>query len=137
MVKFPDDLILAADTIVTLDQKIFGKPHNYAEAIKILKILSGREHEVITAIALFHNKIYFKDIWHVITKVTMRKLDKKEIINYVNKGEPFGKAGAYAIQGQGGAFIKSYSGCYNNVVGLPTSTLKKKLATMGVLKYNA
>ncbi len=131
MVKFQDDLVLGADTIVTLDQNIFGKPRNSDDATKTLNFLSGRKHEVITAVALFHYKNNFKDVWHVITKVTMRKLSKKDIIEYVNTGETFGKAGAYAIQGKGGTLIKSYSGCYNNIVGLPTSILKKKLETIG------
>ena len=131
MIKFPNDLILSADTIVSIDQKIFGKPRHPKEAIAMLSILSGREHEVITAIALFHKKNGLKENLHVVTKVTMKKLTKEKITAYVNKGEPLDKAGAYAIQGEGGAFVKSYNGCYNNIVGLPTSTLKKKLDVIG------
>ncbi len=131
MEKFPDDLILSADTIVAVGQQILGKPLNPEEAIRMLTVLSGREHEVITAIALFHKRNKLKNISHVVTKVKMKSFGQDEILEYVNKGESLDKAGAYAMQGEGSLLVESYTGCYDNIVGLPVSALNKKLALIG------
>ena len=131
MLMFPEDLILAADTLLSFRQNVIGKPIDYRDAIRILTMLSGEEHDVITAIALFHKLNKLKEIGHVATRVSMKKLSKTEIVDYVKTGESLDKAGAYAIQGKGSFLIKSYKGCYNNVVGLPTTLLKKKLEILG------
>ena len=131
MLMFPEDLILAADTLVSFRQNVIGKPIDSKDAIRILTMLSGEEHDVITAIALFHNINKLKEIGHVATRVSMKKLSRTEIVDYVKTGEPLDKAGAYAIQGEGSFLIRSYRGCYNNVVGLPTTFLKKKLEILG------
>lgn len=113
-VKLP---CLGADTVVIIDNKIIGKPKNYQDCFTTLKLLSGREHIVITAVSLV--SIEFKKLIYVESKVTFNYLDDKEILEYWNTGEPCDKAGSYAIQGRGRKFVKSFQGSYTNIVGLP------------------
>lgn len=120
----PDDIVLAADTVVTAGRRILGKPADEAEARAFLRLLSGRRHRVLTAISLRrHDRA-----WHrlVETIVRMRPLSSTEITAYLAGGEWRGKAGGYAIQGQAGAFVDWISGSFSAVVGLPlaeTATL--------------
>lgn len=119
--------VLAADTTVCLDQQIFGKPGNRAEAIDMLKKLSGREHRVLTAVAL----AYDTTVNFVLNEnvVRFRTLEDDEISHYVDTGEPYDKAGAYAIQGRAAAFIPEILGSYTGVMGLPlyeTATLLRR-----------
>jgi len=117
----PYSLIISADTIVVLDRHIMGKPVDDRDAQRMLKKLSGRTHQVITAFGLIsrkHDKSYFET---EITKVKFRPLNPDEITAYVMTGEPMDKAGAYAIQGKGSILIDSIDGCYFNVVGFPVS----------------
>jgi len=119
--KYPDSLVISADTIVVLDNEIMEKPHDKYHAVETLKKLSGRTHEVITGfgISLFSlNKALFE---HQITKVTFRDLTHDEIEAYCNTGEPFDKAGGYGAQGIGSIIIEKVDGCFFNVVGLPLS----------------
>lgn len=125
-----DDVIIGADTIVVLDGKVFGKPNDVQDAKKILRILSGREHQVITGIALVRGKQVLVD--YSITLVKMAEMSDKNIDKYIASGEPMDKAGAYAIQGKGAIFVESITGCYSNVVGLPLSKLAKLLDKVGV-----
>ncbi len=119
---FSNRIILSADTIVVLDDKILGKPKNKKEAVQMLKRLSNKTHTVITAICVLNQKRNKKLIDHEITEVTFRKLTQNEIRDYVSKGTCLDKAGSYGIQEDFGAvFVKSINGCYYNVVGLPLS----------------
>lgn len=119
----PDNAILAADTIVRLDDRIFGKPQNSGEAASMLKALSGKNHEVWTAVCYFPEGALPKRTAVCCTEVSFRSLSEDEISAYIKTGEPLDKAGAYGIQGIGGLWIQSIRGCYFNVVGLPLSQL--------------
>lgn len=123
-----DGIIITADTIVVLDNKIINKPVDKKDAEKILRNLSGKTHIVYTGFAL-HNVKKNKTIFdYETTEVTFRKLDKQEILDYIESGSPMDKAGAYGIQDDFGAvFIEKIHGCYYNVVGLPLHKLYKRL----------
>lgn len=119
--------IIAADTIVVLQNQILGKPRNKNDAKKMLGALSGKTHEVMTGIALVHfcaahSAQRTAILWYldcVISQVTFRQLTNKEITDYVATGEPMDKAGAYAIQGDAAKFVTKLEGSFSNVVGLP------------------
>lgn len=125
-----DVIIIGADTVVTIDDKIYGKPKDKYEAIEFLKILSGRSHKVLTGIAVITADDCIVD--YVETTVIFHELSEDEIMSYVNTGEPLDKAGAYAIQGYGAIFIKEIQGCYSNVVGLPLSKLYEICKEAGI-----
>lgn len=116
-----DEIILGSDTVVALDNKIYGKPKNDNDAFCMLKNLSGKTHQVCTGIALIKNGKIFSDV--CTTDVTMKNLSDEEILNYIKTKEPQDKAGAYAIQGLASIFIEKINGCYFNVVGLPLNCL--------------
>ena len=121
-------IIITADTIVVLDNKVIGKPRNKNEAIKFLSMLSGRTHIVYTGICVVNTETNKKIIEIEKTKVEFRKIEKDEIKDYVAGGSPMDKAGAYGIQDDFGAvFVKKINGCYYNVVGLPLTKLYKAL----------
>lgn len=128
-----EGLIIGADTVVILGNKILGKPKNEEEAIQMLKSLSGKTHKVITAVAIidkYENKTLINS---TITKVTFRKLALREIEAYVKTGEPMDKAGSYGIQNAiGTLFVEKVNGCYNNVVGLPLNLLAKMLKSFSI-----
>ncbi len=132
--KYNNAIIIAADTIISLDEKVFGKPHTDSEAIRMLNILNGRAHDVITGFTIMDTGDGLSVSRSVVTKVYFRKLTLREIDTYVRTGEPLDKAGAYAIQGIGAAIVKKIEGDYNNVVGLPVDALMKELRKFGV--YN-
>lgn len=114
----PEDRpVLGADTIVVLAGKVLEKPRDPAHAAAMLRALSGRTHQVITAVALADRRQQL--CCHVATDVTFRMLSEQDIRDYVGSGEPLDKAGAYGIQGLGGCFVRSISGSYHAVVGLP------------------
>lgn len=115
----PDEIILAADTIVVLDERVLEKPVDAGDAAGMLRLLSGREHTVITGICLLHK--HGATVDHAATQVRFAPLSDSEIAEYVASGEPFDKAGAYAIQGLASKFVESVEGCYFNVMGLPLS----------------
>lgn len=117
------EIIVAADTIVYADGKILGKPENKEDAKNMLKSLAGREHEVYSGLCVMRIKDGYSVSRSVKTAVTFKELSDAEIDAYVKTDEPDDKAGAYAIQGKASAFIKSISGDYFNVVGLPLSEL--------------
>jgi len=115
--KYKQDIILSADTIVTTGQKIFGKPSDKEDAIKTLKYLSGRNHNVSTGVCvLYKNK---RKIKIIDTKIKFKKLHDDEINQYIKTNEWTDKAGSYAIQGHAERFIIKINGSYSNVVGLP------------------
>ena len=132
--KYKNAIIIAADTIISLDDKVFGKPHTNSEAIKMLNILNGRDHDVITGFTIMDTGEGQSVSRSVVTKVYFRKMTIREIEAYVRTGEPLDKAGAYAIQGIGAAIVKKIEGDYNNVVGLPVDALSRALRKFGV--YN-
>ena len=123
-----DGIIIGADTIVVLDNKIFGKPSNFNHACEMLKTLSGRTHEVYTGFALVNRPLDISISGYEVTKVKFRDLTDDEIIEYVKSGSPMDKAGAYGIQDDYGAvFVEKVEGCYYNVVGLPLAKFYKQL----------
>ena len=122
--------VLAADTTVVLEGAIIGKPANAEDAVRILAALSGRQHEVITAVALAHKN-------HIearlsLSTVQFRPLREIEIRRYVATGEPLDKAGAYAIQGRAGAFATRISGSYSGIMGLPLAETAELLMQFGI-----
>lgn len=123
-----DELLIAADTIVSIEDEIFGKPKDHTEAIKMLHKLSGKAHEVITGVALLYNqKIYS---FYEKTTVHFKELTNAEIEYYVNEYKPFDKAGAYGIQEWIGMVgVTGIEGSYSNVVGLPTARLYHEIGS--------
>ncbi len=130
--KYPDALIIAADTIGVLDGKIIGKPDGAGDAVRMLRELSGRTHKVITGFTIMDSGTGKTLTRTVATEVTFRKLSRREIEAYVATGEPLDKAGAYAIQGLGAVLVKEIKGDYYNVMGLPLSALAAALKRFGV-----
>ncbi len=126
----PDDLILAADTVVALPGRILGKPHSEAEAAEMLRALSGRSHFVYTGLVLRRGECILVEMEE--TKVFFRPLSDREIRAYIATGEPMDKAGSYGIQGKGSLFVEGLEGDYFNVMGLPLCRLGKMLKEMGV-----
>jgi septum formation protein len=114
-----DRLFIGADTAVVVDGEIFGKPESGEDARRMLRRLSGRAHEVHTGLALLREPGGVESVGEEITRVVFAPLSDEEIDRYVETGEPFGKAGAYAIQGAGGRYVERIEGCYFNVVGFP------------------
>lgn len=112
-------LVLGADTVVAIDQELLGKPSDRGDAARMLRRLSGRTHRVVTGICLARPPDRVEATDQETTLVTFRALDEEEIGSYIESGEPFDKAGAYAIQGLASKFVMRIEGCYFNVVGLP------------------
>lgn len=123
--RHPGEIILGADTIVVLAEEVLEKPNDAGDAARMLAMLSGRTHTVITGICLRHDG---GTVWDAEeTRVHFKSLSPEEIGEYVNSGEPLDKAGAYAIQGLASKFIDRVEGCYFNVVGLPVSLVYRYL----------
>ena len=121
-----DELVLTADTIVSIDGHILGKPETERHAIEMLKMLSGKVHQVITGVCLFYKQQYHS--FYDVSDVTFRTLTDEEITNYVTKYKPMDKAGSYGIQEWVGVTsIVKINGSYTNVVGLPTEKLYQAL----------
>lgn len=127
----PGQLILAADTIVVLGDTLFGKPEDDSDARRILTMLSGQTHSVITGICLRAKDKERVD--SAESRVTFRQLDDATIDAYIHTGEPQDKAGAYAVQGQGASLVETVEGDYYNVVGLPLHRLSQILEEFGIL----
>lgn len=125
--KFPEDWVLGADTVVSLGQRIFGKPGSPREAKKFLEALSGKPHLVFTGFCLINQSLKKAVAASVGTRVTFKRLSRREIDWYLQTGEPLDKAGAYAIQGQGAFLVRSIKGSYTNVVGLPVTEVLEAL----------
>ena len=122
-----DALIIAADTIVVYEDQILGKPADQAEAKEQLKLLSGREHNVITGIAVLDSETDEVLVDRNITRVKMLNFKEDKIDKYISTGEPMDKAGSYGIQGLGGLFVEEIEGSYYSVVGLPIHQLAELL----------
>jgi septum formation protein len=129
----PDRWVLGADTAVVLGGEIFGKPSSSGEAASMLERLSGRVHEVISAVCLTYRERRFVRVISVTTEVRFKKLSEDEIRAYVESGEPSDKAGAYGIQGLGAFLVESVRGSYTNVVGLPVCETVELLTGQGII----
>lgn len=125
-------IVIAADTIVVLGDRILGKPIDASDAEHMLNLLSGREHRVITGLVVLDAFSGRSSARTSITNVWFRSLSAKEIRSYVASGEPLDKAGAYGIQEKGALLIQKVDGCYFNVVGLPLSLLGEMLNEFGI-----
>jgi septum formation protein len=130
--KYRDAIVIAADTFIVYKSKLLGKPHTEPEAVRMLNMLNGKEHAVITGYTILDTGINNKVSRSVETKVFFKKLSKEEIIAYACSGEPLDKAGAYAIQGLGAVFIEKIEGDFFNVVGLPLCALTESLKEFGI-----
>jgi len=126
--------VIAADTIVVADGAIFGKPADENEARRMLHVLSGRRHEVLTALAVLDVSTERTSVRTSVTQVWFRDLSEREIDAYIATGEPLDKAGAYGIQERGALLVERIEGCYSNVVGLPLSLLGEMLREFGVYR---
>jgi septum formation protein len=131
--RYPGRWVVAADTIVYVDHSILGKPKSREEAKKMLRRLSGKEHQVLTGFSLHHLEKRKGDREAVQTAVKVRKLAQAEMDWYIQTGEPFDKAGGYAIQGIGSFMIEAIKGSYTNVVGLPLCELIQMLNRLGAV----
>ena len=137
-----DDFVLGADTIVIVDAEILGKPRDAADAVRMLRLLSGRRHQVTTGVCLVgpqprtenrQLETGFEDVRSETTIVTVAALSDDDIRSYISTNEPMDKAGAYAIQGRASRWISHIEGDYFNVVGLPISLCYKMLRERGVV----
>jgi septum formation protein len=132
--KNKESWILGADTVVAIDHHMLGKPENSDNVRQMLTLLSGKEHRVITGICILTPSGKVAHSEAVTTLVRFIKLTGHQIEAYIRTGEPYGKAGSYAIQGIGSFMVESISGSYTNVVGLPLCALIKALLTVGTLR---
>jgi septum formation protein len=129
--RFPDALVLGADTVVNVDNLLYGKPANLEEAYEMLERLQGRTHRVVTGICLLHLRTHRQRIFSESTAVTFKPLDSVQIRRYLTQVNPLDKAGAYAIQEHGEELIERISGSHTNVVGLPMERLSGELRSWG------
>ena len=120
-----EDIVIAADTIVVCQGKVLGKPHSEAEAASMLRLLSGRDHQVMTGCTILYGDRV--ETFPEVTSLHFRPLSEKEIQKYVQSGEPMDKAGAYGIQGGAALFCEKLEGDYYNVMGLPVCRLYETL----------
>ena len=128
----PDKIVLAADTLVALDDQIIGKPADLEQAAQILRRLNGRTHEVCSAVFICHFAAARSATFHEVSGVRFRRLSSATIENYLAKVNPLDKAGAYAAQGRGAEIIAKIDGSYTNVVGLPMEKTLAVLAQFGI-----
>jgi septum formation protein len=129
--RHPDATVLAADTVVTVDGLVLGKPRDEQHALEMLQLLRGRCHHVITAVTIRCGVIDRGDT--IRSEVCMEWVNDGDLLTYIATGEPMDKAGSYALQGRGGRLVANISGCYNNIVGLPLCLSSQLLVACGVL----
>ncbi len=131
LAKNPQDLIIGADTIVYLGNKILGKPKNYDDAFKMIKLLSNKTHKVYTGVSIISqsNKINFVEK----TEVTFYNLSDKEIDNYIQQDKPYDKAGSYGIQDGSQLFVKAIKGNYENVIGFPIAKIYRYFIELNII----
>ncbi len=128
----PEDWVLGADTLVVIDNLVMGKPRDREEAGRMLRLLSGRTHQVLTGYCLVNLAADILHLDHAVTEVTFETLTEDQINAYLDSGEPQDKAGAYAIQDLGAALVERINGSYTNVVGLPLSQVLRLLRKHGL-----
>lgn len=133
----PKAVVLGADTLVTIDDDVLGKPEDLEDAARILRRLSGRSHDVWTAVCLCHLALGKSQSFCAVSRVKFRDLTDRDIKNYFAKVDPLDKAGAYAAQGHGQEIIQRIEGSYSNVVGLPMEVAARLLRTFGVTPVKA
>ena len=134
--KYMDDIILSADTIVLIDDKILEKPKNGMDAIGMLKRLSGKKHHVLTAVTIVCKKNNIEFTFCESTKVIFNSISDEEIQYYVKFYNPLDKSGSYGIQDFSSIFVKSIEGCFFNVVGLPLSSLFYHLKRLELIQFS-
>jgi len=128
----PKKIVLAADTLVAIDDRVLGKPNSVDEAVAMLQRLSGRAHEVCTSVVISHLRRGKSTSFSEISRVRFRRLSRDEIDCYLQRIDPLDKAGAYAAQGVGGEIIENIDGSFTNVVGLPMEKTVPVLAEFGI-----
>jgi septum formation protein len=128
----PDRVVLAADTLIALEDKVIGKPADLSEAAQILRRLSGQTHEVCSAVFIYRFAAGQAATFHEFSSVRFRRLTEAKIDKYLAKVDPLDKAGAYAAQGCGAEIIAKIDGSYTNVVGLPMEKTLAALAQFGI-----
>lgn len=133
--RFPDDLVLGADTIVVIDGLILGKPKSKREAREMLERLSGRRHSVFTGFTLIHTRLRIAETQVVQSAVQFKVISPEEMDWYVAGDEPYDKAGGYAVQGMGAYFIKAIRGSYTNVIGLPLCEVLEQMKSIGTVHF--
>ena len=128
--KYPDSLIISADTIVVFNNKVYGKPKDIEDAVRILSELNGNTHIVYTGVCIYFNGN--KDVFVEESKVTFKQMTPDYIRKYVDEKKPLDKAGAYGVQDN--EVVKSFEGSYTNIVGLPVERLESELKKIGAIK---
>lgn len=128
LVRHPDAVVVGSDTIVAVNGRVLGKPADREDAARMLKMLSGNTHQVITGLCVISDRKIFQDV--SVSHVTFAKLSDEEIRDYVSSGECDDKAGAYAIQGGAGKFITNIDGDYYAIMGLPLNSVYEELKNM-------
>ena len=123
--KHPQSIIIGADTLVAIDGRVLGKPQDEADAARMLRLLSGRAHQVVGGVAILcgNEEVLF----HSVSEVRFFTISEEEIAAYIQSGEPMDKAGAYGIQGLGRQFVEGINGDYFNIVGLPIARVVRAL----------
>ncbi len=129
--KYPDSLVIGADTVIEFEGKAIGKPSDIEDAFRILKSLSGMTHHVLTAVTILHWNESIRCVFGDVTEIKMKKSDDMTIKKYIDTVRTIDKAGAYAIQDNGDMLIESISGSFSNVVGLPSEKLSRALCSLG------
>ena len=130
--KYPQALVIGADTIVVLGGQILNKPDDRVQAENMLSMLSGQTHQVYTGVCLERMENNIHHTFSEITMVTFRTLDKQDILHYIETCPPYDKAGSYGIQDWSAVYVKNIQGCYDNVVGFPLSRFYHELKKMGI-----
>jgi len=133
--RHPGVWILGADTIVEIAGEVLGKPRDTTDGRRMLRLLSGRTHQVMTAFILLDGEGHVRARQVVTSRVTFKPLSDVQIHAYLATGEPFDKAGAYAVQGLGASLVERVEGSYTNVVGLPMDEVQAALHTAGLLNH--
>ncbi len=125
--QFPAAIVIGADSMVVLDDQLIGKPTDAADAVRILQLLRGRDHQVMTGVAIVCHQLQLADSFTETSTVSMRNYSGQEIADYVATGEPLDKAGAYGIFTKGGSLVEKVIGSKNTVSGLPIEEVKQRL----------
>lgn len=129
-----EGIVIGADTLVSLDDRALGKPEDSQDAMFMIMQLSGRTHQVYTGVCLYDVEKKCVEVGTACSNVTFRRLSREEISAYIASGEWEGKAGAYAIQGQGGSLVEKYDGSLTNIIGLPVELLEEMLKKTGAAR---
>ena len=130
--RFPDALVLGADTLVYLEASLFGKPATLEAAYEMLERLQGRTHQVVTGLCLLHLRQHRQAVFAETTAVTFHPLDAIKIRRYLNRVNPLDKAGGYGIQGRAAVFVRAISGSYSGIMGLPLFETAELLGSQGI-----